>query len=186
MVKFHSQHYRNIANDCISIVSDILNKHDIEWTIGYGTLLGCIRDGSYIPHDRDVDFEVYNASIDDIIKIKEEISKHIPFETLRKYKDTYYLLAFRIEGMRVDLHLWKDCGDCYCRFEGKNIPKKFYKIRKHDKIVKKIFNGIEINIPYPPDRYLSDIYGEDWMICKSKWYTIDDSPAVRNIEEYKW
>ena len=60
------------------------------------------------------------------------------------------------------------------------------RIRKHDKIVKKILNGREVNIPYPPDRYLSDIYGEDWMACKSKWHTIDDSPAVRNIEEYKW
>jgi hypothetical protein len=39
--------------------SEILDECNVEWQIGGGTLLGFYRDGDVIPHDTDLDVEVF-------------------------------------------------------------------------------------------------------------------------------
>lgn len=39
-------------------VNELLCKENIEYTVAFGTLLGCIREGEIIKHDDDIDFAI--------------------------------------------------------------------------------------------------------------------------------
>lgn len=55
-------------NDTLLLIIQLLNRHDIDnWFVGYGTLLGIIRDGQCIDGDDDVDI-VIDARNYDILK----------------------------------------------------------------------------------------------------------------------
>ena len=58
------------AKECLLKVKDIFDKHGITfWLVG-GTLLGAVRDGGFIPWDKDIDLAIY---ADDAPKLKQPI-----------------------------------------------------------------------------------------------------------------
>ena len=46
----------------------ILEKHDIPYSIAYGTLLGAVRDGGFIPWDDDFDIWLFDDTYDEAIE----------------------------------------------------------------------------------------------------------------------
>ena len=48
----------------LKLWSIFAEKYDIKWMVVYGTLLGIIRQGNYIPHDYDIDISLSEDSID--------------------------------------------------------------------------------------------------------------------------
>ncbi|MBQ7774102.1 MAG: LicD family protein [Bacteroidales bacterium] len=59
--------------DMANVIKSILESHNIPYFITYGTLLGAIRHGGFIPWDDDFDFHLFEDSYD------------LAIETLRKY-----------------------------------------------------------------------------------------------------
>ena len=53
----------------------ILEKHDIPYQIAFGTLLGAVRHGGFIPWDDDFDFLLFDDSYD---KATEILAKELP------------------------------------------------------------------------------------------------------------
>lgn len=63
----------------------ILEKHDIPYQIAFGTLLGAVRHGGFIPWDDDFDFLLFNDSYD---KATEVLLKELPTDMLLENEKT--------------------------------------------------------------------------------------------------
>ena len=74
--------YYNIKNNertffyLLSIVDKIFKKHDIEYWLDYGSLLGAIREGTYIEWDNDMDISIHSKDIKNVRKLKDEFNDY--------------------------------------------------------------------------------------------------------------
>ena len=55
MKEIKNDELRTIQLDILQNLQDFCMKHDIKYTLAYGTLLGAVRHGGYIPWDDDID-----------------------------------------------------------------------------------------------------------------------------------
>ena len=63
----------------------ILEKHNIPYQIAFGTLLGAVRHGGFIPWDDDFDFLLFNDTYD---KATEVLLKELPADMLLENEKT--------------------------------------------------------------------------------------------------
>lgn len=71
-------------------VKDILERNDIPYFIAYGTLLGAVRHGGFIPWDDDLDFFLFDDTYD---KAMEVLERELPKELVvhcRKNDPLYF------------------------------------------------------------------------------------------------
>jgi lipopolysaccharide cholinephosphotransferase len=61
-----------VAIEALKQVKEVFDKHGIEYWLDYGTLLGAVRDGKFIPWDSDVDLATWQKNFDKIIYICKE------------------------------------------------------------------------------------------------------------------
>ena len=59
--------------------ADILEKHNIPYQIAFGTLLGAVRHGGFIPWDDDFDFLLFDDSYE---KATEVLAKELPADLM--------------------------------------------------------------------------------------------------------
>ena len=60
-------------NNTLLMIIKLLNEHEIkDWFIGFGTLLGIVRNNSCIDNDDDVDIIIDESNFDKIVKILDE------------------------------------------------------------------------------------------------------------------
>lgn len=57
------------------VIRDVLEKHNIPYFITYGTLLGAVRHGGFIPWDDDFDFYLFDDSYDQAMDL---LRLHLP------------------------------------------------------------------------------------------------------------
>lgn len=61
---------REAKTELLSMIYDILNKHNIQAFLTCGTLLGAMREGDFIAWDTDIDIACFN--VEEIFKLKSE------------------------------------------------------------------------------------------------------------------
>jgi len=66
---FQNKDFINDAIEVLKNVTSILEEANIQYYLDFGTLLGAIRDNSFIPWDNDLDITILNEK--DFIKIPE-------------------------------------------------------------------------------------------------------------------
>lgn len=76
---------KNVLNKTLSFIVKLLNKNNVKnWFIGYGTLLGIVRDDSCIDGDDDVDI------------IVDKCNYNIIANLLKKKKKSHFGLVLRL------------------------------------------------------------------------------------------
>lgn len=79
--------------EMLCFVADIFEKHNIEWWLSAGTLLGAARHGGFIPWDDDMDIEI---NIKDLKRAEQILLSlnHSEYTYHCKKSDNEYILYF--------------------------------------------------------------------------------------------
>ena len=150
---------KRIMLDNLMLLSTYLDKIDINWGPAFGTLIGIVRNDSFLPWNPL--FDIY------ILKEDEERFKDILWSL---YEDGFHLVRYERRGLYFlerngeffkIFVLYKICSDVRHTGGSDFIHEKY--IQNH---VKWDFNGILLNVPTEIDEYLTFQYGEDWTIPK--------------------
>jgi phosphorylcholine metabolism protein LicD len=158
------KHSKALLNNTLMFIIKLLNDNNIKnWFVGYGTLLGIIREDSCIEGDDDVDIVIDKTNYD-IIKqlmiennIKLEFGYNIDNNTnilKTKENDNYcsidfYMATTDIKGNYNDT--WENViwSNCY---------------NENNELIQHIWNKNILYLPFNYEIKLLNRYGEDWRI----------------------
>ncbi len=170
----------DISRNNLELLCNILNKTDIKYGLIFGTLLGAVREKSFIPYDEDSDMFI-----------------------LSEYRDSFLELLFEIKASGLELvrinegylSLMKD--EEYIDIYFFELKKKylFYKVRhllhRHEVAAKYMDNpipytflGINLFVPNHPEIVLKKLYGKTWKIPLENSFAIPNTFWRKLIYKY--
>lgn len=144
------------ARDILFFTKEMLDNKKIEFCLIYGTLLGAIREHSFIAHDYDVD--IYISDEQALLNaIPEFYDKGLKLCRVIPHR----LYSFMFNGVYIDLYIFAKAPfpfNLWCYWLAGNImPKRLFQ-----GIEKIVFLGKEFNVPKNPEKIISFIYGKTW------------------------
>ena len=116
----NSRYYMNekSAVEALRYIKEVFDAHGIEYWLDYGTLLGAIRDGKFIPWDHDVDIGALDSEESKIKIVSKELCK--------KGLDLFFLeLQGDMARILIEENLWVDIY-FYSSVENNKISHVFY------------------------------------------------------------
>lgn len=162
----------------------------------FGTLLGCIRDKSFIEWDGDMDFgilyEDWKEEYADIFKAegfitlvdvfwthprseelvgKELIGKRSKVQMY--YKEKQNRICFEVFGKGINNHRYSGCGGASRIF---HCPEKLI-----SKTIKCDFYDTDVNIPEKYEEFLEYIYGNGWKIPDKNFFKTEEYKVKEKI-----
>jgi hypothetical protein len=156
----------------------ILEANNIPYVLTGGTLLGAVRAGDIIPHDKDFDLDVFYHDQSRIMALASEFAKAgVTIEEKRaKIKDKKTQNEIEVFGSNIYIRKdGKHAGDMYLfrifedgiarRVDKENVyynakmtvPAWFYEGHTAVEI-----RGVTFKGPRSPEIFLEKIYGDDW------------------------
>ena len=149
-------------------VVELFNQHKITYCIFGGTLLGHIRHNKkFIPHDDDIDLVVYGKHINEKFKIMEKnnIFKNNGLR-IEKAFFGYKIFFNNNSNIFIDLFIYVKNGnkiEAETEYTKKTFPNDIFIENELFPLVEDKFEGIEVNIPKEPKKYLFRSYGSDCL-----------------------
>ena len=184
--RFHD-HFQKHGFEALAQFDSCLNRHNIDYSLAFGTLLGAIREHDFIPHDDDIDIAMW---IDDYTPDLRKYLEEDGFELKHSFtvdndkfgkEDTYYY-----NGVQLDIfYFYKgEEGTVYCcdfvnmpgcstrekslKKYGCLLPRKLFLPLTKD-VIRTSFKGIKVSVPSNYEEILSFRYGSDYMTPKVGW-----------------
>lgn len=158
MKKIENEELKKTQYDILLYIKEICEKNNISYFIGYGTLLGAVRHGGFIPWDDDIDVillrEEYEKFVQIMKKEKHDYYRfcdmrnmercHLPYGIMEDTRTGVYHERFapdlmRNEGVSVDIFPFDDLP---------NERSEIEKIVRHQKFWKAL-NNLRITIKFP-------------------------------------
>ncbi|WP_368169343.1 tetratricopeptide repeat protein [Aeromonas sp. R4-3] len=167
---------RGKAERALLDIKMLLDSHRIEFFLVSGTLLGCIREGRILLHDKDADIGVWSDNESNTLL------------TLLRTSGLFYLQASRsqhvirvkhVNGTAIDVFIhYREPNDYWhggVKLKWSNTP---FKLTSYP------FLGTHFNIPDDYDLYLTENYGE-WRIPREKFDSSTDTTnaSIMNQKE---
>jgi hypothetical protein len=149
-------------NNTLLFLIKLLNANNIkDWFIGYGTLLGIVRENSCINGDDDIDIIISNKHYDVVKKLLIDSNLTLEsdgwsFETRGIIKThptpeycsiDFYIAEIDAQGNFIDPWekvIWSNCYN------------------HENSLVEYIWNGEKLYLPFNFETKLLNRYGEDW------------------------
>ena len=173
------QKYVNQVYEILAFLDYTFTKHNVSWSIDFGTELGSIRHGGFIPWDDDVDIVV----LDDIKKVQNAILQEVK---LNEKQDYFIFNELHEEGqkwstIRIKDGIVVDLFHKYMKCYNKHYKKEKYTYSYNNKCTDAIFGSFaweeediwplkrckfgELMLPChnKVDNTYNDYYGKDWM-----------------------
>ena len=140
----------------LELISCFLNKLEIKYVLGYGTLLGAIRDKDFINHDEDIDlclkidyFKIFINNLDELDKTGFKVVRF----------DERGFLSIMLNNDYIDLYFFSNINDQYCECCGNFLLSDFF-----NNTIEIDFLGNKYSIPKEYEKWFLLEYGETWNI----------------------
>lgn len=158
-----------------------MDQADTPFFLISGTLLGCVRDGAIIGHDKDIDVGVMEDDKLDKSRVHDALAKLGVF-SVKPYQNPALLRLQHANGVMIDL-FWHRREDGLIIHEG--MKSKWW--NSDFQLEQVDFLGNEYLKPVNHDRYLCENYG-DWRTPDSEFETFVDTPnmIITNTHEILW
>ena len=166
------------ANDALLDLKIILDNEKISFFLISGTLLGCIRNGELLGHDKDIDIGVWSDV--DQSKLINSISTSGLFE-INAARSKHSIRIKHVNGISIDIFLhYRESNNYWhggVKLKWNNTPFE---------LVKHTFLGKEFFIPKDYHLYLKENYG-NWQEEKKDFDSAYDTPnsEIISIHEMK-
>lgn len=165
----------------IGRISDALSRYGATYFLNFGTLLGVVRDGQLIEHDRDIDFGIY---FDDIFtpEMLDRAMREIGLKRVHTYlfrgevKEVTYKYGvtnidfFRHEETETETMSYVFYRQMDVTYEKDN---QYSVIRRHRVPIPGIrtieISGYTFQIPENAEEYLECVYTTSWRTPDAKW-----------------
>lgn len=160
----------------LGVFIDVANEHKLVWWAGFGTLLGCIREGRIIEHDDDVDICITSASMDKLIlckkKLKErgyELKRDSDLWRIRRRGSKIHLDLFVMipSSTSVDNQTKWIIADPKIR---RGFPNHYFFQDELEPFISRPFKSCRVQTPKESEIYLERQYGLDWRTPKITHY----------------
>ena len=104
-LKFSSAHqkFRTLYVELLIFIDNVCRKYDIDYWLGFGTLLGAVRHGGFIPWDDDIDVVILRKDYDRLIEV-------LPKEIVKYDLNQYCGLTLLLEDRK---NYFKDFSSAY-------------------------------------------------------------------------
>lgn len=149
--------------DNLKLLSNCLDKIDINWGPAFGTLIGIIRNDDFLPWNPVLDLYILK---EDEERFKDALwmLTDIDFELVRYERRGLYYLRRNDEWIKIFV-LHKISSDVRHTGGSDFLHEKYIQ-----NTVKWDFKGIKLNVPQEVDEYLTFQYGE-WIVPQQTvWY----------------
>jgi|GEM_PF-6848260 len=162
---------------CLVIFSQILNSVGIEHFLTDGTLLGAVRQNSFAGRPADIDLIIRKEDYEKLFFSTIEIYNH-GFR-FRKSNDPLSVVKYKsrsnvyLEIQLFSLEKNPSLGDRYtftAKYDNGSIRSDQFNIEQLNHPDDTIIYGYRFKIPANSNKFLSDRYGEDWMIPRGTTY----------------
>lgn len=174
-------------------INKALCKTNFIWFYTYGSLLGLIREGQLLKHDRDIDIGIIEDKNFSWKELETTLEKN-GFELLHQFllnpKITERTYVYK--NIRIDFFLYsnnKEIATSYVYFRKPSYQYKdnlefsvsALKSHKIIKIKTLEIEGSQYKVPENSEEYLADIYGKSWKIPNPNWVS-EKGPAWNELK----
>ena len=181
----NNKNFLKYGERALQKVDEVFTELNIQYWLEYGTLLGAIRNNSFLKHDDDIDIGVF---LHDYTPKIDEIFKKYGFKKTREFlidNGAYGReQSFEIYGVNVDIFYFtkKSSNKAYCHIflplpgksriktiqeKGGLIPRE--ELSTIEDIIYIDFLNKKYPAPFPTKKHLQDEYGEYWHIEDKSW-----------------
>lgn len=179
----------------IKEIHSMFKKTNIVYFIDFGTLLGFIREGTFISHDLDIDIGILKANNKEKRIIENKmVDLNFKKEHEFVYKNNVVEQAYTKKNIKVDFFFYEhDRKNSYCyafykipeiKYSNVNQFTTFrFKYSKIKNVELKNINGIRVNIPKNYDKLIVEKYGEKWDIPNEDW-SFSDAPTIEKMDDF--
>lgn len=186
--------FKNNSYETFKSFCNILNDAGIPFWLTFGTLLGAIREKSFINHDLDIDVGVFDDT--DFVLLDKELRGH-GFVMKRKIEvfssiesEFGFELTYALNDVSIDIFVFSQKDKFVYTHDflqgemwGSKIIYNIVRTLKlpFDGLEEYSFLGNKVYIPKNYGTYLSSHYGDSYMTPDPSWSTTT-SPAATVIE----
>ena len=158
----------DISKVNLLLMKKCFEKHDLDFGLIYGTLLGAVREKNFIAHDEDTDVFILAEQQDIFKDILFEL-RELGFE-LGRYTSEYASLLR--DGEYIDIYFYRKKGSKNRECDGYVIKSEVL-----ENLEDYQFLGETFKVPKNPKSLLVSLYGKSWMV-------VDKSAKASNYGFY--
>ena len=148
-----------VAEQNLLTLKAVFDRHGIKFWLVFGTCLGAVRDGGFIPHDTDTDVAVFAHEKDKVLAAMPDLiaAGLLPVRTKRPDD----LLTFMREDEYIDIGFFGRHRDAenieYWSYQNNRVYGDHF-----DQFEPVAFLGQTFLVPQRPEAYLTTLYGAGW------------------------